>query len=82
MQIATLMSLFGSVMCVSIYAWRRHWVMACAWVFSGAYSLFDRVLQNVIPTPVVSSFAYLFFSMVMFEIIKKIVNRKKQIPSG
>jgi hypothetical protein len=74
MQIATILSLVGSVTCVGLFTKQKNWLLATAFIFSTAYTILDKVVHiPVVPFFVVSWLAYLFFALVAYEIFRKII---------
>jgi phosphotransferase system glucose/maltose/N-acetylglucosamine-specific IIC component len=39
--------------------------MSLAWLFSLAYTVFDKVFPAVLPEPLVTSFSFLFLALVL-----------------
>lgn len=74
MQIATILSLAGSITCVGLFVKQKNWLLATAFFFSMAYTLFDRVLHfPAVPYFTITWLAYLFFALVAYEIFQKVV---------
>jgi hypothetical protein len=74
MQIATIISLVGSVTCIGLFTKQKNWLLATAFIFSMAYTILDKVVHiPAAPFFVVSWLAYLFFALVAYEIFRKIV---------
>ena len=74
MQIATILSLAGSVTCVGLFTKQKNWLLAAAFIFSTAYTILDKVVHiPAVPFSVVSWLAYLFFALVAYDIFRKIV---------
>jgi hypothetical protein len=65
MQIATILSLIGAGIAAVAFAWHRQWVISLAWLFSLAYTVFDKVFPSVLPEPMVTSFSFLFLTLVL-----------------
>jgi hypothetical protein len=73
MQIATILSLVGSVTCVGLFTKQKDWLLATAFIFSTAYTILDKVIHiPTVPFFVVSWLAYLFFALVAYEIFRKV----------
>lgn len=75
MQTATMLGLAGATVCVGLFAWQRQWIMALAWVFSAAYTIFDKVVPGVLPAPVVTSFSYTFLALVLVFCIQRLFRK-------
>lgn len=65
MQVATMLSLVGASVGVIAYALTRQRVMALAWLFSLAYTVFDKVFPSALPEPVVTGFAGVFLVLTL-----------------
>ena len=74
MQIATIISLVGTVTCVGLFIKQKNWLLATAFIFSTAYMILEKVIHvPVVPYFVVPWFAYLFFALVAYEIFRTVV---------
>ncbi len=78
MQISTALVLFGSILCLCIFAWRRQWIMSLAFTFSVAYTLFDKVLLSVLPETIVVSFSFASLILLIFQIFRQFTHRNKR----
>jgi hypothetical protein len=65
MQFTTVLSLLGAGVASAAFAWQRQWTMSLAWLFSLAYTVFDKVFPAVLPEPLVTSFSFLFLALVL-----------------
>ncbi|SDG52506.1 MULTISPECIES: hypothetical protein [unclassified Duganella] len=74
MQIATMLSLAGSVTCVGVFIGRKNWILALAFFCSIAYTVLAQVV-NVpeIPGIVVQALPFLFLALVVYEVLQKLV---------
>ena len=74
MQIATMLSLAGSVTCVGVFIGRKNWILALAFFCSIAYTVLAQVV-NVpeIPSIVVQALPFLFLALVVYEVLQKLV---------
>jgi hypothetical protein len=74
MQIATIISLAGTVTCAGLFAKQRNWVLAAAFVFATAYTFMDRVMHVPgVPPIAVTACAWLFFALLAVETLRKVV---------
>lgn len=74
MQIATILSLAGSVTCAGLFIKQKNLLLATAFAFSTAYTIFDKLIHfPAVPFFAISWFAYLFFALVAYEIFRKVV---------
>ena len=65
MSIGVILGLIGASLGVIAFARRRQWVMSIAWLFSLAYTIFDKVFPSVLPESVVTSFSCVFLALVL-----------------
>lgn len=65
MQIGVILSLTGAGVAGMAFAWRRQWAMSIAWLFSFAYTLFDKLFPSALPEPIVTSFSFVFLALVL-----------------
>jgi hypothetical protein len=65
MQTTTIVSLIGSGIACSAFAWRRQWIISLGYFFSLAYTIFDKVFPSVLPEEVVISFSFIFFALAL-----------------
>ena len=65
MQIITIVSLVGAVLASAGFALQRQLVMSLAWLFSLAYTVFDKVFPSVFPENVVTSLSLIFGALVL-----------------
>jgi hypothetical protein len=74
MQIATILSLTGSVTCVGLFTKQKNFLLAIAFVFSTIYTVLDKVVRtSAIPAFVVTGFAYLFFVLLAYDVFRKVL---------
>lgn len=74
MQIATMLSLAGSVTCVGVFIGRKNWVLALAFLCSIAYTVLAQVVSvPEIPGIVVQALPFLFLALVVYEVLQKLV---------
>lgn len=74
MQIATILSLAGSVTCVGLFSKQKNWLLAAAFCLSTAYTTLDKVIHiSAVPFFLIPWLAYLFFALVGYEIFRTIV---------
>ena len=74
MQIATIISLAGTVTCAGLFIKQRHWILAAAFVFATAYTVMNQVtrIPGVPPVAVVAC-AWLFFALLAVETLRKVI---------
>jgi hypothetical protein len=65
MQTTTILSLVASGVACTAFAVRKQWVLSVAYVFSLAYTVFDKVFPSVLPEEVVTSFSVIFFVLAL-----------------
>jgi hypothetical protein len=78
MHLTAYMSLFGSTIATAGFMLARRWLFGAIWAFSAAYTLFDKFYSQVLPQPLVDSFAVLMFLLAMLALAKVIVARRKR----
>lgn len=65
MQTTTIVSLVASGVACAAFAWGRKWIISLGYLFSLAYTLFDKVFPSVLPEEVVISFSFIFFALAL-----------------
>jgi len=74
MQIATMLSLAGSVTCVGVFVAQKKWVLATAFFCSIAYTILEKVIHvAAIPSLVIQALPFLFLALVVYEFLHKLV---------
>lgn len=73
MQIATIISLAGSITCVGLFSKQKEWVLAAAFVFGAAFTTFAAFRPSFIPGFIVPWFAYAFFALAAIEFVRKVI---------
>ena len=74
MQTATILSLAASVTCVGLFIKQKNWILAAAFIFSTAFTVLDKVVHvSAIPGAWVIWLAYLFFALLAYEVLQKVV---------
>jgi len=74
MQIATMLSLAGSVTCVGVFVGRKNWLLALAFVCSIVYTVLAQVVSvSAIPAIVVQALPFLFLALIVYEVLQKLV---------
>ncbi|SFU70238.1 hypothetical protein [Pseudoduganella namucuonensis] len=77
MHFATILSLVGATMCIGVYTLQRRWLMAAAWVFFGAYILFDKVVRVPgMPAWLVESFVVAWFVLALGGVVQMFRQRR------
>ena len=65
MYLATILSVTGALLACAAFAWRKQWLMSLAWLFSLAYTVFDKVYPSVLPYYLVTLFSFVFLALVL-----------------
>jgi hypothetical protein len=74
MQIATIISLAGTVTCAGLFVKQSNWVLAAAFIFATAYTVMDKVTRIPgVPPVAVMACAWLFFALLAVETLRKVV---------
>lgn len=76
MQIATIISLAGTVTCAGLFIKQSDWLLAAAFVFATAYLVMEKVIRIPgMPPVAVMACAWLFFGLLAVETLRKVVLR-------
>lgn len=79
MTTGTILSLVGCFMCLALYAVQRQVLLATAFCFAIAYTLFSRVWPDSgVPPQVVDALAYIFCALIVIGMFRRIKQRKAQ----
>ena len=74
MQIATLISLAGTVTCAGLFVKQSNWILAAAFVFATAHTVMNQVTRIPgVPPVAVMACAWLFFALLAVETLRKVV---------
>jgi len=73
MQIATIISLAGSITCVGLFSKQKEWVLAATFVFGAAFTLLAAFRPSFIPGYIVPWCAYAFFALAAAEFVRKVI---------
>ena len=74
MQIATIISLAGTITCAGFFTKQREWLLAVAFYCATAYTVLAQVYRlPFIPGYLVPWLAYLFFVLAAVEFLRKVV---------
>jgi len=74
MQIATMLSLAGSVTCVGVFIGQKKWLLALAFACSIAYTILEKVVHvAAVPGMVIQALPFLFLALVVYEVLHKLV---------
>lgn len=64
-------------MCIGVYTVQRRWLMVAAWVFCGAYTVFDKVIPVPgVPAWLVDSFVVVWFVLLIGGIVQQYRQRR------
>jgi hypothetical protein len=76
MQIATILSLAGTVTCVGVFISHKKWLLALAFTCATAYTILTSVVHvAAVPAVLVQSLPYLFLALVVLEVLRKLVGK-------
>ncbi len=74
MQIATLLSLAGTVTCAGLFSKQKNWLLAGAFTLATAYTALEKMIHiPAVPSAAIPWLAYLFFALVAYEIFRAVV---------
>ena len=73
MQIATIISLAGTITCVGLFAKQKEWVLATAFAFGAAFTALAAFRPFFVPGYLIPWCAYTFFALVAVEFIRKVI---------
>jgi hypothetical protein len=74
MQIPTIISLAGTLVCAGLFVKQRNWVLAAAFMFATAYTVMNQVMRIPgVPPVAVMACAWLFFALLAVETLRKVV---------
>jgi len=74
MQIATILSLAGTVTCAGLFSKQKNWLLAGAFALATAYTILEKVIHiSAVPSSAIPWLAYLFFALVAYEIFRAVV---------
>lgn len=73
MQIATIISLAGTITCVGLFSKQKEWVLAAAFAFGAAFTALAALRPSFIPGYLVPWCAYAFFALAAVEFVRKVI---------
>lgn len=74
MQIATIISLAGTVTCAGLFSKQKHWLLATAFALATAYTILEKAIHiSAVPYFLVPWLAYLFFALLAYEVFRAVV---------
>lgn len=74
MQIATIISLAGTVTCAGLFSKQKNWLLATAFVLATVYTVLEKAIHiPAMPYFLVPWLAYLFFALLAYEIFRAVV---------
>jgi hypothetical protein len=74
MQIATLISLAGTITCAGLFVKQSNWILVAAFVFATAHTVMSQVTRIPgVPPVAVMACAWLFFALLAVETLRKVV---------
>ncbi len=77
MQFLTVFGFIAAVIGCGACAWQRQWIFSLYFAFSAAYTLFDKVVPNVLPRLLVDGFSVMSFVLALLFIYQQFMRKKK-----
>lgn len=74
MQIATMLSLAGTITCLGIFTSHKKWTLALAFLFASTYTVLHDVIHvAAVPGLLLQSLPYVFLALVVFAMLRTLV---------